>query len=124
MTLARRLVNLGMAASCFLTCVVIVVFFSHNPFVRGTLGDVVVVVLIYFLLKSVRDFRPLRLTLFVFVVAFLVEIGQYVGAIRMLGMRENSVTKIVLGSAFDYGDLLAYAVGAALALTLYTKILP
>ena len=46
----ERLGYLGLAAACLLTCALIVVFFGGYPLVRGVLGDVVIVMLLYFLL--------------------------------------------------------------------------
>jgi len=124
MITTKTLTYLGLTVLCFLSCVIIVVFFDHNPFIRGSLGDVVIVMLIYFMLKTIHDFRPPYLALFVLLVAVIVEIGQYLDLVGMLGIQESYVTRIVFGSVFEFGDLLAYAVGVSLAFLLDTKILP
>ncbi len=50
--LKKRLLYFGISILCFLLCVLIVVSFSHKPVVRGFLGDIVVIVLIYYLAVS------------------------------------------------------------------------
>ena len=119
----KRLIYLGLAALCFTSCVVIVVFFNQNAFIRGFLGDVIVVILMFFLLKAVHDFRPARLAAFVLAIAFLVEVGQYIGVVGLLGIRENYLTRLILGSVFEYEDLLAYAIGVAFSWFVDAKIL-
>jgi hypothetical protein len=119
----RRLGYLGLAVACFAVCVVIVVWFDGQPLVRGVLGDVVVVVLLYFLARAVVDSSPRFLAPAVLAVAFLVEVGQYFAVLKRLGFQETWVTRIVFGSAFDYWDLLAYTVGVAFAYTVDTKVL-
>jgi Protein of unknown function (DUF2809) len=119
----RRLGYLGLAAACLAVCVAIVVWFEGQPLVRGVIGDAVVVALLYFLARAVVDSRPRFLATAVLTVAFLVEFGQYFAVLKLLGVRENWVTRIVFGSVFDYRDLLAYTAGVALAYTVDTKVL-
>jgi hypothetical protein len=100
-----------------------VVFFNQNVFIRGFLGDVIIVILMFFLLKAVHDFQPARLAASVFATALLVEVGQYIGVVGLLGIRENYLTKLILGSVFEYKDFLAYAIGVAFSWFVDAKIL-
>jgi hypothetical protein len=118
-----RFMYVELAALCLFLCVAIVVFFGHNPFIRGSLGDVLIVMLIYFLLRAVCGLRPSWTAAIVFMVAILVEIGQHANLIETLGIPENSVTRIVFGSVFAVSDILAYAIGAITAFLLDANIL-
>jgi hypothetical protein len=81
--------------------------------VRPILGDVLVVALVYAAVRAVLDLRPLPTALGVLLFAFAVEGAQYANLVDHLGLRRNAVARVVLGTAYDPRDLLAYAVGAA-----------
>lgn len=91
------------------TEVAIAVFHFHR-FVRGFLGDVLVVPLMYTFLRALFTFSwktALHLTFF-FAVA--VELIQWSQITTHLGVR-NKIVDLVLGNTFDPWDLLAYTVG-------------
>jgi hypothetical protein len=79
--------------------------------------------MMFFLLKAVRDYRPARLAALVFAIALLVELGQRIGVVGLLGIRENYLTKLIFGSVFESRDLLAYTIGATLSWFVDAKIL-
>ncbi|MCX7711014.1 MAG: DUF2809 domain-containing protein [Clostridia bacterium] len=110
----RRLLYLLLSVLCFIACVLIVIFFSQNPFVRGFTGDILVILLIYFFVKIFHDFHPAKLATYTLVFAFTTEFLQYLRLIRYLGLEQNLVARIVIGSVFDPLDLIAYAIGTVL----------
>ena len=99
----------------FILCILIVVLFSSNGFIRGFLGDTVIVILLYSLLKSIKDFDSLLLSVGITLFAYAIEISQYFKIIPLLGFQENFFTRIVFGSVFDPLDLIAYTIGGLLA---------
>lgn len=107
----------------FILCILIVVLFSSNPFIRGFLGDAVIVMLLYSVTKSVRDFDSLWLCVGVTVFAYLIEFSQYLKIIPLLGFQENLFTRIVFGSVFDPLDLLAYTIGGIMIYILDINII-
>lgn len=106
----------------FIICVLIVKLFSHQPIIRGFIGDVLVVGLIYSFVKIVFDFNTLKLSISVLLFAYLVEILQYFSIVDVLGLSENRLAKIVIGSTFDVIDLVAYTLGLVLVIMFERKI--
>lgn len=98
------------AALIFIIEVLIATVWSHHPWLRGFVGDVLAVVWVYFLLKTVLKANTTGLALAAFAVGCGVELAQYVAAVNGWHV-ENRVLRIVLGSVADWMDVLAYAVG-------------
>ena len=93
-----------------------IVVFINDAFIRPFLGDVLVVMLLFYLCKTFVSGRELALIVAVLLFSFAVEIGQYFRLAELLGLMDCKVARIVIGSTFDAKDLLAYAIGAALLL--------
>jgi len=106
---------LALAAALFVVEVFIAVA-VRDSFVRPILGDVLVVALIYAALRSVLSLRPLPTALGVFLFACAVELAQYAHIVDLLGLRHNTIARVVIGTSYDPHDFLAYAAGAALVL--------
>jgi hypothetical protein len=95
--------------------------FSRIGFIRGYIGDVLVVILLYYLVLSfvkVKHKKKLIGGIFVFAVA--VEVLQYLGVATYLGFDKGSLGYILLGNHFSWGDIISYGVGC-LFLLLITK---
>lgn len=110
----KRIIYLVLSIICFAICALIVAFFSRTPFIRGFIGDVVIVALLYFFVKVFVDAKPFRLALFVLASAFFVEFLQYLRIIETLGLEHSKIARVIIGSVFDPMDLLAYFIGAIL----------
>ncbi len=110
----KRILYLILAIVSFAVCVMIVAFFSQCRFIRGFIGDVIIIFQMYFLIKVFIDVKPLKLALFTLISAFTVEILQYFRIISVLGLEHNKIARVVIGSVFDPLDLLAYFTGAVL----------
>jgi hypothetical protein len=81
-------------------------------FVRGYLGDVLVVILLYYLILSFVKLRqPKKLIGAIFLFAVAVEVLQYFGVATYLGFTKGSLGYILLGNHFSWGDIVAYGVG-------------
>lgn len=100
----------------FLVELIIAIEVPHTSFVRSSLGDVLVVVFLYALALSMRDFDRPRLAAAVFVFACFIELCQYFRLAQTLGLRPNGVLWIVIGSTATWGDVGCYFIGAAAAL--------
>ncbi|MDO9404726.1 MAG: DUF2809 domain-containing protein [Polaromonas sp.] len=99
----------------FIALALIATVWSHHRFLRAFVGDLLAVVWVYYLLKTVIEARPRTLALVAFGVGCAVEAGQYLAS--SLGWQvANPVLRIVLGSVADWWDVLAYACGAVVAL--------
>ena len=85
----------------------------NGGFVRHYLGDVLVVILLYVLVRAIFSVTPSNVALKIFTFAAALELAQYFGAVQILGI-ENKILKVMIGGTFDLTDLLCYAVGCVL----------
>lgn len=122
MTLKRRLVYLILSIISFTACFLIVKLFNNNLFIRGFIGDIIVILLIYFLIKTIYDFNAFKIAFFTLVLAFTTEFLQYYKLTSLLGLEHNKIAQLILGSIFDPYDLLAYFIGIILVYIIDTKL--
>lgn len=88
-----------------------IALFVHDKFIRPFIGDLLVVILIYTFLKTFWDAPPKQVAIIVLIFAFGTEFLQYFNIVERLGIEKGSVLAIVIGSTFDWLDLLAYSLG-------------
>ena len=90
---------------------VFIALFVHDRFVRPYLGDVLVVVVVYAFLRTIfptgLPWLPVGVTLF----AVAVEVSQYFHLVDLLGLGKIPFFRVLLGSVFDWADLVCYCVG-------------
>ncbi|KPC79375.1 MULTISPECIES: DUF2809 domain-containing protein [unclassified Streptomyces] len=87
-------------------------------------GDALYTVLIHTLVVLlVPRVRPLTAAGAALAVSWAVELAQLTGAPAELAQR-STVARLVLGSTFNAPDLLWYAVGAALACAVHSRLRP
>lgn len=94
---------------------VCIALFVRDRFVRPYLGDVLAVVLVYCGLRAVLPLRPVGAAVLAFAIGALIEFGQAIHVLDLLGLH-NAVLRVVLGGSFEWLDFLAYAAGALMAL--------
>ncbi|MDR2971495.1 MAG: DUF2809 domain-containing protein [Bacteroidales bacterium] len=90
---------------------IIIGVFVRDNFIRPYVGDVLVTVLIYCFIKSFVANELKLLPLYVFIFACLVEIGQYFNLVDLLGLGNNKIARIIIGTHFDLMDIVCYLVG-------------
>jgi hypothetical protein len=106
----RRLAAMLAAPSLLLGLGVLVYRGPGRAFVRGALGDVLVVAFLYFTLGALTRWRPRTRLLAVGGLALATELSQLVPR----GLRSAAVD-LTVGATFDPWDLLCYGIGLALA---------
>lgn len=89
--------------------------FVHDRFVRPHVGDLLVVMLIHFAVRTGVNMRPARVATGAFLFACAVEASQGLHLIARLGLQHNTFARLLLGDTFQALDLLAYALGALIA---------
>ncbi|MCT4697640.1 ribosomal maturation YjgA family protein [Tenacibaculum haliotis] len=104
----------------FLTEVIIA---QTSGFIRHTVGDFLVVILLYFFVKSFFDISPKKLALSILIFSFTIEILQNYNLVKTLGLEHNKVASIIIGNTFSYGDLIAYALGVITVLIIEEKVM-
>ncbi|MHA2875712.1 ribosomal maturation YjgA family protein [Vibrio campbellii] len=98
---------------CFIALVVIALY-VRDSFIRPTVGDVLVVVWLYYFLASMFSMHVNWLVSLVVLIAFAVELGQLLQVAVWLGIEPSSPLAVILGATFDWKDLLAYCIGGLL----------
>lgn len=83
-------------------------------FFRNTLGDYLVVLLLYALARTVKPTGLRALPLLLFAFAVLVEVLQFVDVLSILGITSETV-QIAVGSVFDWLDIAVYLLAALTA---------
>ena len=99
-----------LAICIFLVEVIIAKFVPSDNFIRSSLGDFLVVILVYTAMKSLLTVDAKSLAIAVFIFAAGIEIGQYFHLIDILNI-ENRILRIALGNTFSWHDMLMYLLG-------------
>lgn len=94
----------------FVTEVFIAMVVPSDSFIRHSVGDFLVVILIYCFVKSLIDVESLSLAIGVWIFSFIIEFAQYFHLVDVLGI-ENKIARIVIGTSFSMGDLVMYTLG-------------
>lgn len=103
------------AVALFVIECLIATVWRKVPFVRADLGDFLVVILLYAMAKAIRPFRATLLALGIFVFAVGVECAQGIGLADRLGFARGSIPSIIIGTTFQWVDILLYATGCLAA---------
>ena len=98
----------------FLVIEVLIALYVHDDFVRPYLGDVLVVVVLYFFVRIWIPEKYIWLPGVIFVFAAAVEVLQYFRLVEILGVENNVFLRTILGSTFDFKDIVCYGVGCLL----------
>lgn len=93
---------------------IFIALFVHDRFVRPYIGDVLVVIVLYFLIRIFLPERCGWLPGIIFLFATGVEILQYFRLVERLGLSDSRLMRAVLGSVYDFRDILCYGVGCVL----------
>lgn len=100
---------------------VFIAIFVKDSIIRPYGGDVLVVILIYYFIKSFVNTKPVYIALATLLFAYAVEIGQYFNLVEILNLQNNRIMSIVIGSSFSWGDMLCYTIGALICLVIDRK---
>jgi hypothetical protein len=100
---------------------VLIAVFVNDKFIRPYVGDILVVVLIYCFIRSFVGIEGKLLPLYIFVLAALTEVGQYFHLVKLLGLSDYKIARIIIGSTFDLKDIACYLAGC-IGLFLYEMV--
>lgn len=91
-----------------------IALYVRDRFIRPYIGDMLVVVLVYCLVRTVFPGGIRRLPLYIFLFASGVELLQYFHLVDLLGLQGYTAARIILGSVFDWKDIACYGAGCLL----------
>ena len=118
----RKRIGYGIVTMLLLVIEVLIALFVHDSFIRPYVGDVLVVIVIYFFIRIFIPQHCKLLPLWIFLFAAGVEVLQLFHIVDLLGLGGNPFLRILIGAVFDMKDIVCYAVGCLL-LAAYEVIL-
>jgi DNA integrity scanning protein DisA with diadenylate cyclase activity len=90
--------------------------YVHDNIIRPYVGDFLVVVLIYCLIKSFINTPVLKTAVGVLLFAYAAEISQYYNLVGLLGLQNSRPALLLLGHSFSWLDMLCYTLGITLVI--------
>lgn len=102
---------------------VFIAVFVRDAFIRPFVGDTLAVILVYCSLKIMVLNTKIALIGISLLIAFCIEALQACNFIEHVGLSENTLARVVLGTSFSWGDIIAYTVGAFL-ISIFDYLIP
>ena len=96
----------------------LIAIYVHDQFIRPYLGDVLVVILIYCFVRSFLKIPVVLAAFGVLLFSYFIELLQYFNFVTVVGLENHKIARIVLGSSFEWLDIVAYTFGFFLVLLL------
>ena len=106
----RKRLLFAAAAVILLAVEIVIGLYVHDSFVRPYLGDTLVVMLIWCVLRIIFPTGKPWLSAAVFLFAVLVETTQIFPLCDLLGV-DNRLLRTLMGTSFAWGDIVAYLAG-------------
>lgn len=97
-----------------MTVEIFIALFVHDRFFRPYIGDMLVVIVLYFFVRIFLPEGCKWLPVIIFLFATGVEILQYFRLVERLGLSDNRLLRTILGSVYDFRDILCYGAGCIL----------
>ena len=110
MKMNKRLIY-GILTVILITVEVLIALFIHDSFVRPYVGDMLVVVVLYCLVRIFIPEGVRLLPLYVFLFAAMVEVLQYFHIVDVLGLGDSAFFRTLIGGTFDIKDIVCYGLG-------------
>ncbi len=99
---------------------IIIALFIHDKIIRPYIGDFLVVILIYYFIKSFLNISVWPLAISVLLFSYAVETSQYFNMVAKLGLQHSKLARIIMGTSFEWIDIIAYTAGIALVVFIET----
>ncbi|MEL7145870.1 MAG: DUF2809 domain-containing protein [Bacteroidota bacterium] len=103
--------NYFLLAVAFFIIEVLIALYVKDAFIRPYFGDYLVVMLVYCGVRSIVNTSVTPAAVFTLLFAYAVEYAQHLNLLGILGWEDHRLARIVLGSSFEWGDMLAYTLG-------------
>lgn len=90
---------------------VLIALYVKDSIIRPYGGDFLVVILLYYFVRTFWKGPAFQVALWVLIFAYTVEVLQYLKIVDLLGLTGNRLAEIVIGTGFSWWDMLAYTLG-------------
>ncbi len=108
--LRKRILFAGIFCLLFVTEAFIALY-VRDRFIRPYVGDMLVVILLYFFIRVLFPEGRKHLPFWIFLFAVAVEVSQYFQLASLLGVEHIPAARMILGATFDWKDIACYAAG-------------
>lgn len=98
----------------FFVIEVLIALYVRDAFIRPYLGDTFVVILIYCFIRSFLNSPVYPTIVAVLLFSYSIETMQYFNLVELLGLADYKLARIVIGTSFAWGDMVAYTAGAVI----------
>ncbi|MEO9893459.1 DUF2809 domain-containing protein [Aurantibacter sp.] len=86
-----------------------------DGFIRHTVGDFIVVILLYYFFKSFLNIKSITIALVTLIFAYIIEFLQLTDFLNLIGLKHNKWANLIFGNTFSIQDLIAYTFGIVFA---------
>lgn len=90
---------------------IFIALFVRDKIIRPYFGDVLVVVLLYFLVRIFVKKSSSDILWWIFAFAVFVEFLQYIKIVEILNLQSNKIVSTIVGTTFDINDIICYFIG-------------
>lgn len=98
-----------------LLCIeILIAICVHDTFIRPYVGDILVVVVLYCIVRVIIPDKYRLIPFWIFVFAAFIECLQYLKWVERLGIENNAFLRILMGATFDWKDIVCYGIGCIL----------
>lgn len=109
----RRFIYLGLT----IATIILGLLSRHFTFIPLFIGDVLWATMVYFIIRLLFINKPAKFVVIASLsFSYAIEFSQLYSAPWIDGLRKTLFGKLVLGSVFNWGDLLSYTVGIIIGL--------
>lgn len=88
-----------------------IAFIIKTGFIRYTFGDYLVVILLYAIFRGCTNMSVRASALVVLFIAYGIEFLQLTPFLAYINLQDSITAKLIFGSTFQFGDLVAYTLG-------------
>lgn len=99
----------------------LIAIFLKTGFIRHTYGDFLCVILLYCFFKTFIEDHHFKIAISVLIIAFTIEFLQLTNYLELFNLQNNHLAKIILGSTFEFSDLVAYTLGIIITIIIDFK---
>jgi len=99
-----------------------IAFIIKTGFIRHTLGDYLVVILLYAIIRGCTNIKVCISALVVLLIAYSIELLQLTPILTYFNLQDSFTAKLIFGSTFHFSDLLAYTLGIITVLLIEASI--
>jgi hypothetical protein len=99
-----------------------IALYIKQGFIRAIFGDFLVVIMLYFFIKSFVRIKSIYIAITVLFIAYFVEFLQFIDILSIVNYKENAVINLILGTTFSIQDIIAYTLGVATVIFLENRL--